>query len=159
MSDVLVGPSPTEMSQATAFRIFPIVHQYGMQLMTICCVKTFERSHMDLWPSDPIASTEVPNHPGLVQCLALADAKQSDSLVQSCLSQMIKPGSSDQMIRKALVSPNLNKFVGSLRPETKDKIILGLVGLPVDFKVGLSTQTLFVCVEFPMNNLFVCGVP
>ena len=101
-SDVLVGHSPTEMSQETAFRIFPIVHQYGMQLMVRCCEEALVRSQLDLWPSDPIASSEVLNHPGLVQCLALADAKQCDSLVQSCLSQLIKPESVTETIHGAL---------------------------------------------------------
>ena len=133
--DVFVGPSPTEMSRETAFRIFPIVHQYGMQLMVGWCEKAFERSQLDLWPSDPIASSEVLNHPGLVQCLALADAKQCDSLVQSCLSQMIKPGSVTQNIHGALASPHLDKLVDGLRSDTKDKIIRKLVGLPVDYKV------------------------
>ena len=132
------------MSQETALKVFPIVHQYGMQLILGWCIKAIERTQLNLWPSEPILSSEVLNHLGLVQCLALADAKQCDSLVQSCLSQLIKPGSSDQIIRRALISPNLNHLVGNLRPETKDKIILGLVGLPEDFKVGLSTQALFV---------------
>jgi len=133
--DVLVGPSPAEMSQETAFRIFPIVHQYSMQLMVGCCEKAFERSQLDLWPSDPIASSEVPNHPGLVQCLALADAKQCDSLVQSCLSQLINPGSITENIRDALGSPHLDKLMHGLRPETNQMIIRKLVGLPADFKV------------------------
>ena len=145
------------MSRETAFRIFPIVHKYGMKLMDEWCAREMARSPLDLWSPAPIASSEVLNHPGLVQCLALADAKQCDSLVQSCLSQLIKPGSSE--VRNALVSPHLDKLVDGLRPETKDRIIRGMAGLPTDFKVGLSTQTLFVCVEFPMNNLFVCGVP
>ena len=64
------------MSRETAFRIFPIAHQCGMQLMVMRCEKAFARSQsLDLWPSDPIASSEVLNHLGLVQCLALADAK------------------------------------------------------------------------------------
>ena len=128
------------MSQETAFKIFPIVHQYGMQLMVGWCIKAFERSELDLWPSEPIASSKVLNHPGLVQCLALADAKQCDSLVQSCVSQLVKQGSSNQMIRKALISPDLNSLIASLRPETKDKIILGLAGLPADFKVGILNE-------------------
>ena len=125
------------MSRETAFRIFPIVHHYGMQLMVRCCEKAFsrERSQLDLWPSDPIASSEVLNHPGLVQCLALADAKQCDSLVQSCLSQLIKPGSVTQNIHDALASPHLDKLMDGLRSDTKDKIIRKLVGLPPDFKV------------------------
>ena len=126
------------MSLETAFRIFPIVHQYGMQLMVEWCEKAFQQNPLKLWPSQSITSTEVLNHPGLVQCLALADAKQCDSLVHSCLLQLIDPLelSSDQMIRKALESPNLNKLISGLRPETKEKIILGLVGLPPDYKVG-----------------------
>ena len=139
-SDVLVGPSPSEMDHTTAFRIFPIVHQYGMQAMVRCCEKAFGTGQLDLWTPEPIASSEVPNHPGLVQCLALADAKQCDSLVQSCLSRLIKPGSSD--VRNALVSPHLDKLVDGLRPETKDKIIRGLAGLPTDFKVWNYAKTI-----------------
>ena len=123
------------MSREAAFRIFPIVHQYGMQLMVSCCEKAFERSKLDLWPSEPIASSEVLNHPGLVQCLALADAKQCDTLVQSCLSQLIKPGSVAQNIHGALASPHLDKLMDGLRSDTKDKIIRKLVGLPANFEV------------------------
>jgi len=123
------------MSRETAFRIFPIVHQYGMQLMVRCCEKAFERSQLALWPSEPIASSEVLNHPGLVQCLALADAKQCDSLVQSCLSQLIKPGSVTQNILGALASPHLDKLMDGLRPDTNRMIIRKLVGLPADYKV------------------------
>ena len=133
ISDVNVGPNPAEMSPETAIKIFPIAHHYGMQVMIDWCMKAFEKSKLDLWPSDPIASSEVPNHPGLVQCLALADAKQCDSLVESCLSQLMKPGTSD--VRNALVSPHLDKLVDGLRPETKDRIIRGMAGLPTDFKV------------------------
>ena len=154
--DVFVGSSPSEMSPKTAFRIFPIVHEYGMQMMVEWCEKAFQRIPLDLWPPAPIATSEVPNHPGLVQCLALADAKQCDSLVQSCLSQLIKPGSSE--VRNALVSPHLDKLVDGLRPETKDRIIRGMAGLPTDFKVGLSTQTLFACVE-SHENVILTNVP
>ena len=125
------------MSRDEAFKIFPIVHQYGMQAMAGWCEKALLKIRMDLWPSEPITSSEVLNHPGLVQCLALADAKQCDSLVQTCLSQLMKPGSSD--VRKALVSPHLDKLVDGLRPETKDKIIRGMAGLPADFKVNNKT--------------------
>ena len=62
-----------------------------MQLMFKCCEKAFQRRQLCLWPSEPIASSEVLNHPGLVQCLALADVKQCDSMVQTCLSKLIKP--------------------------------------------------------------------
>jgi len=123
------------MTRETAFRIFPIVHQYGMQLMVRCCEKAFERSQLALWPSEPIVSSDVLNHPGLVQCLALADAKQCDPLVQSCLSQLIKPGSVTQNIHGALASPHLGKLIDGLRPDTNRMIIRRLVGLPIDFKV------------------------
>jgi hypothetical protein len=68
-----------------------------------------------------------------VQCLALADAKQCDTAVQSCLSQLIRPGS--ESIRDALGSPHLDKLMHGLRPETNHMIIRKLVGLPADFKV------------------------
>ena len=123
------------MGRSVAFRIFPIAHQYGMKLVVLWCEKAFARSKLALWPSDPIASSEVLNHPGLVQCLALADAKQCDSLVQSCLSQLIKPSSATQNIHSALASPHLDKLMDGLRSDTKDKIIRKLVGLPVDYKV------------------------
>ena len=135
-SDAYVGSSPDELSQEAAFRIFPIAHQYGMQLVVLWCEKAFASSQLDLWPSEPIASSKVLNHPGLVQCLALADAKQCDSLVQSCLSQMIKPGSVTQNIHSALASPHLDKLMDGLRPDTKNKIIRRLVGLQADYKVG-----------------------
>ena len=139
--DVFVGPSPAKMSRETAFRIFPIVHQYGMQLMVGCCERAFVRNQLALWPSDPIASSDVLNHPGLVQCLALADAKQCDTLVQSCLSQLIKPGSVSQNIHCALASPHLDKMMDGLRPETYRMIIRRLVGLPADYKVRRLTYT------------------
>ena len=133
------GPSPSEISQKEAFRIFPIVHQYGMGLMIEWCEKAIERSQLRLWSTQPMASSEVLNYPGLIQCLALADAKQCDSLVQSCLSKLIKalPVSPHQDLRRALASPNLDRLLDGLRPETNRMIIRGLVGLPVDLKVGL----------------------
>ena len=126
------------MSRETAFRIFPIVHQYGMQLLIGCCETAFKRSQLDLWPSEPIASSEVPNHPGLVQCLALADAKQCYSMVQSCLSQLIKPGpvSSHDTVFDALASPHLDTLIDGLRSDTKSKIIRRMAGLPEGYKVG-----------------------
>jgi len=138
ISDVGVGPSPAEMSRETAFRIFPIVHQYGIQLIVGWCEKAFQKSQLDLWPSDPITSSEVLNHPGLVQCLALADAKQCDSLVQSCLSQLIRPGHvpSHDTVFDALASPHLDTLIDGLRSETKSKIIRMMAGLPEGYKVG-----------------------
>ena len=136
------------MSPETAFRIFPIVHQYGMQLMVGCCEKAFQRSQVDLWPSEPIASFEVLSHPGLVQCLALADAKQCDSVVQSCLSQLIKPGSgsSHDTVFDALASPHLDTLIDGLRSETKSKIIRRMAGLPEGYKVELQSGSMLFSV-------------
>ena len=126
------------MSCEAAFRIFPIAHQYDMQLMVKCCVKAFEKNQqLAILPTQPIASSEMLHQPGLIQSLALADAKQCDPLVQSCLSELIKPGTSH--VRDALTTPHLDKLIDSLRPETKDKIIRVLVGLPANFKVGSET--------------------
>ena len=138
ISDICSSLKPAEMSRETAFKIFPIAHQYGLQLIVESCAQEIARNPLQLWPSAPMSSSEILNHPGLVQCLALADAKQCDSLIHSCLLQLIKPEASSnyQMIRKALVSPSLNKLISTLRPETKDKIIQGLVGLPAEFNVG-----------------------
>ena len=128
----MYGPSQTEMSQETAFRIFPIAHKYGMDLMVTCCEKVFEKGQLDLWPSQPIPSSEVANHPGLVQCLALADARQCDTMVQSFLSRLIKQqqGADDTtMIRDALSSPHLYKLMDGLRSETKTSIMCRMAGL------------------------------
>ena len=100
------------------------------------CRKSLERGAMTLWPSEPIASSEVPHHPGLVQCLALADAKQCDALVQSCLSHFIKPGTAPgDIIREALTSPDLGRLLDGLRFETKSAVIRMMLDLPVYFKV------------------------
>jgi hypothetical protein len=157
VTDVFVGPSPSEMSRETAFRIFPIVHHYGM-LMIECCEKAFERSQPDLWPSDPIASSEVLNHPGLVQCLALADAKQCDSLVQSCLSQLIKPDSVTHNVHGALASPHLEKLMNGLRSDTKDKIIpkeAGRAACRLQGMIGHRCRYTEVLNAEPVWSLFV----
>ena len=145
------------MSRETAFRIFPIVHQYGMQLMVGWCEKAFERNNLDLWPSDPIASSEVLKYQGIVQCLALADAKQYEPLVQSCLSQLIRPQSpgshpSVDDVRNALTSPHLERLLDNLRPEVNRMIIRRMAGLPADFKVGFVVQVSAVCNLLSWNN-------
>ena len=143
--DVLEGPSPTEITQETAFRIFPIAHKYGMELMLRCCEKAFERGQMDLWPPQPIASSEVANHPGLVQCLALADERHCDSVVQNFLSKFIKPGADDTtLIRDALSSPHLYKLMDGLRSETKTHIMCRMAGLTTQ-----SVSVTFVCSRIP----------
>ena len=133
-ADVFVGPSPSELSREAAFSVFTIVHQYGMQAMLSWCIKAMQRDELRLWPAEPIDPSSVANHPGLVQCLALADAKQCDALLQSCLSHLIKPGS-DDAIHDALASPHLHTLMDGLRPETKTSILYKLAGLPSNFKV------------------------
>ena len=83
-----------------------------------------------LWPSAPIASSQVPKHPGLVQWLALADSKQCAPLVESCLSQLL-PADSNDIIRRALASPHLRKLVDGLHSETKMDIMCKMAGLPL----------------------------
>ena len=134
ITDVKIGPNPMELSPTAAFQILSIAHQYGFGFILSWCQEAFERSRLDLWPSKPIASSEVTNHPGLVQCLALADAKQCDSMVQSCLSQLIKPGA-DKTIRDALSSSHLYKMMDGLRSETKTDILCRMAGLPKNHKV------------------------
>ena len=138
LTDCKIGPSPSELSLEAAFRILPIAQQYDLCSIRSWCEEAFERSQLDLWPSDPIDSSEVLNHQGLVQCLALADAKQCDSVVQSCLSQLIKPGPvpSHDTVFDALASPHLDTLIDGLRSETKSKIIRRMAGLPDCYKVG-----------------------
>ena len=86
-----------------------------------------------LWPSAPMASSSVPNHPGLVQWLALADSKQCAPLVESCLMQLL-PLDSNDTIRRALASPHLRKLVDGLHSETKTDIMCKMAGLPLGFQ-------------------------
>ena len=85
---------------------------------------------LTLWPSAPIASSQVPKHPGLIQWLALADSKQCTPLVESCLSQLL-PSDSNNTIRRALASPHLRKLVDGLHSETKTDIMCKMAGLPL----------------------------
>ena len=102
------------------------------------CAKSFEGGGMTLWPSEPIASSEVPHHPGLVQCLALADSKQCDAMVQSCLSHLIKPGAAPgDIIYEALTSSDLGRLFDGLRSETKSAVIRSIVGHRTDFQVNV----------------------
>ena len=87
-----------------------------------------------LWPSAPVASSQVPNHPGLVQWLALADSKHCAPLVESCLSQLL-PSDSNDTIRRALASPHLCKLVDGLHSETKTDIMRKMAGLPLGFQL------------------------
>ena len=129
-----LGPSLSELSNEVAFRIFPIAHQYDMRAILKYSEAAFETAckaaPLALWPSAPIASSQVPKHPGLVQWLALADSKQCAPLVESCLSQLL-PSDSNDTIRRALASPHLCEMVDGLHSETKTDIIRKMAGLPL----------------------------
>ena len=133
-----LGPSLSEISNEIAFRIFPIAHQYNMRVVLKYCEAAFETASkaapLALWPSVPIASSQVPKHPGLVQWLALADSKHCAPLVESCLSQLL-PSDSNDTIRRALASLHLRKLVDGLHSETKTDIMCKMAGLPLGFQM------------------------
>ena len=130
--DLDLGRNPSDLSIKAAFRIFPIAHQYNMRVILKYSERAFEAARktasLDLWPSTPITSSEVPKHPGLVQWLALADSKHCAPLVESCLSQLL-PLDSNDTIRRALASPHLRKLVDGLHSETKTDIMSKMAGL------------------------------
>ena len=136
--DLDLGPSLSELSHEVAFRIFPIAHQYDMRIILKYSERAFETASkaalLDLWPSAPITSSEVPKHPGLLQWLALADSKHCAPLVKSCLSQLLC-SESDEAIHEAVASPHLRQIIDGLRPETKTSIICKMAGLPLGFQV------------------------
>ena len=121
-----------------AFRILPIAHQYDMRVILKYTERAFEvaskAAPLDLWPSVPIASSQVSKHPGLVQWLALADSKHCAPLVENCLSQLLCQVS-DETIHEAVTSPHLRQLIDGLRPETKTSIICKMAGLPLGFQV------------------------
>ena len=134
VSDMVIGPNPVELTSGTAFRIFPIADQYDMPAVHMWCSSAVSKATLELWPSEPIASSEVPQHPGLVQWLAMADAKQCAPLVDTCLSQLLRQ-ESDTAIHEAMASPHLCDIIDGLRSETKTSIIRKLAGLPLGFQV------------------------
>ena len=131
---MVIGPNPVELTSGTAFRIFPIADQYDMPAVHMWCSSAVSKATLELWPSEPIASSEVPQHPGLVQWLAMADAKQCAPLVDTCLSQLLRQ-ESDTAIHEAMASPHLCDIIDGLRSETKTSIIRKLAGLPLGFQV------------------------
>ena len=131
---MVIGPNPVELTSGTAFRIFPIADQYDMPAVHMWCSSAVSKATLELWPLAPIASSEVPKHPGLVQWLALADAKQCAPMVETCLSQLLCQDS-DTAILEAMASPHLCNIIEGLRPETKTSIIRKLAGLPLGFQV------------------------
>ena len=75
-----------------------------------------EKTKLELWTSQPMASSEVSKNSGLVQWLALAVSEQSDAMVESCLSQLTASGDANAIpiIREALASPLLRPLVDGL---------------------------------------------
>ena len=134
IADLVIGPNPAELTSIAAFRIFPIADQYDIRAVHMWCSKAVDKATLDLWPSAPIASSEVPKHPGLLQWLALADSKQCAPMVETCLSQLLCQ-ESDAAIHEAVASPHLRQLIDSLRPETKTSIICKIAGLPLGFQV------------------------
>ena len=133
-ADLELGSPPSELSCEAAYRIYPIAHQYDLQLLLRWCGRAVDRAPLDLWPSAPIASSQVPMHTGLLQWLALADLKQCALLVETCLSQLLCQDS-DKAIHEAVASPHLRQLIDGLRPETKTSIICKMAGLPLGFQV------------------------
>ena len=115
-----------------------------MQLLLRWCTQAVDRAPLALWPSAPIASSQVSSHPGLLQWLALADSKQCASLVETCMSQLLSQ-ESDAAIHEAAASPHLRQLIDGLRPETKTSIIFKMAGLPLGFQVLLMTPSEYMC--------------
>ena len=105
-----------------------------MKLILQLCKEAVDKATLDLWPSAPITSSQVPKHPGLLQWLDLADSKHCASLVETCLSQLL-PLDSNDTIRRAMVSPRLCQLIDGLHTETKRDIMCKMAGLPLGFKV------------------------
>ena len=125
---------PYNADRRSCFPDLPIADQYDMRAVHMWCRTAVNEAPLDLWPSAPIASSQVPKHPGLLQWLALADSKQCTPLVESCLSQLLCQ-ESDEAIHEAVASPHLRQLIDGLRPGTKTSIICKMAGLPLGFQV------------------------
>jgi hypothetical protein len=77
--------------------------------------------------------------------LALADAKQYDSIVDSCLAQLTASDASKNtpLIREALASPTLSPMMEGLRPETMIEAMRLMAGLPLN-KVVINNNVSMV---------------
>ena len=175
------------MSNDTAFRIYPIIDQYGMETMIAFAEEAFEAtitaairageaasmakeaarladdaskadaeaaseaaseaataahdlSPRALWPSAPIASSQVHKHPGLIQWLALASQLHRNSLVGTCLSHLFRLP--DGTIQGVLASPHLRGLMRKLDSETMFNIMCKQAGLPLGFEV-VTTDCLY----------------
>ena len=112
-----------------------------MRAVHMWCSEAVGKATLDLWPSAPIASSQVSKHPGLIQWLALADSKQCAPLVESCLSQLLC-SESDEAIHEAVASPHLRHIIDGLRPQTKTGITSKMAGLPLGFQVCIGIYML-----------------
>ena len=121
-----------------------------MRTILVWCSRAVEKAQLALWPSTPIASSNVPENPGLLQWLALADSRHCAPLVESCLSQLL-PSDSNDTIRRALASPHLRKMMDGLHSETKTGIMCKMAGLPLGFQVNMYTA-LEVLVGFEWSH-------
>ena len=133
-ADLGIGASPAQLRGESTFPIFLIVHQYNMQLLLRWCWEAVEDSPPDLWPSAPIASSDVPKHPRLIQLLALAESKQCAPLVRACLTRLLKQEDNDA-IHGALTSPHLRKLMDGLLSETKTDIMFKMATLLLGYDV------------------------
>ena len=87
-----------------------------------------------MWPSSQlVASASIPDQPGLVQWLALADQRHYEELVGSYATQLT--ASNSDLMRQALVFRHLGPLVEGLSSETKSDIIWKMAGLPLSIKV------------------------
>ena len=140
-----IGPNPSDLEPATAFRLFPIAHQYDLKVVLEWCTEAVGAAgRMPLWPSSqPITSFSMPLQPGgLLQWLALADRKHCKELLGSCITHLTS--SNGNVMREALVSRHLGPLVDGLSSETKSDIIWTMAGLPLSIKVKIMRYALFV---------------
>ena len=106
------------MDAATAFRLLPTAHHYDIKSVLQWCCEAVKRSPLNLQPSTPIAASEVPNHPGLIQWLALADEKQCRPVLDACMEKLLSAQDKDKgnrgtMLLLALASKHLREMVSS----------------------------------------------
>ena len=85
-------------------------------------------------------ASEVAQHPGLLQWLALADEKQDDDIVAICLRQLVDDNADTREaaalpVLNALSSYCLRPLIGGLRSETKTDIMSRMAGIPTGWKV------------------------
>ena len=75
----------------------------------------------------------------MIQCLAMADAKQCDAVIRSCLSRLQDNPGSGGIIRSALASRQMSRLIHGLRSETKSIIIQMMARIPAGYEVRGNT--------------------